>query len=189
MTENKEQKREDMIGGDEIAVVPANEEIADTLLPKKEEEDELIVKFRKPYKFEDDTFTELDLHGLEDLTGRTLTAIEKAFNKTGVSSFVPESTTTYAKIVATKVTGLPAEFFEDLPGRRDPEDQKRRCGFFVQRRVRHDSGADIQKTAVHLAMATNTGIDFFTDLPLDEYIDIAKEVSEIGKENKLRTGA
>ena len=115
MTENKEQKREDMIGGDEIAVVPANEEIADTLLPKKEEEDELIVKFRKPYKFEDDTFTELDLHGLEDLTGRTLTAIEKAFNKTGVSSFVPESTTTYAKIVATKVTGLPAEFFEDLP--------------------------------------------------------------------------
>ena len=39
MTENKEQKREDMIGGDEIAVVPANEEIADTLLPKKEEED------------------------------------------------------------------------------------------------------------------------------------------------------
>ena len=70
MTENKEQKREDMIGGDEIAVVPANEEIADTLLPKKEEEDELIVKFRKPYKFEDDTFTELDLHGLEDLTGR-----------------------------------------------------------------------------------------------------------------------
>ena len=109
MTENKEQKREDMIGGDEIAVVPANEEIADTLLPKKEEEDELI------YKFEDDTFTELDLHGLEDLTGRTLTAIEKAFNKTGVSSFVPESTTTYAKIVATKVTGLPAEFFEDLP--------------------------------------------------------------------------
>lgn len=97
MTENKEQKREDMIGGDEIAVVPANEEIADTLLPKKEEEDELIVKFRKPYKFEDDTFTELDLHGLEDLTGRTLTAIEKAFHKTGVSSFVPESTTTYAE--------------------------------------------------------------------------------------------
>lgn len=38
-------------------------------------------------------------------------------------------------------------------------------------------------------MTTNTGIDFFTDLPLDEYIDIAKEVSEIGKENKLRTGA
>ena len=185
MTENKEQKREDMIGGDEIAVVPANEEIADTLLPKKEEEDELIVKFRKPYKFEDDTFTELDLHGLEDLTGRTLTAIEKAFNKTGVSSFVPESTTTYAKIVATKVTGLPAEFFEDLPAAEIQKIKNAVVGFLYK----DESGADIQKTAVHLAMATNTGIDFFTDLPLDEYIDIAKEVSEIGKENKLRTGA
>lgn len=38
-------------------------------------------------------------------------------------------------------------------------------------------------------MATNTGIDFFVDLPIDDYIDIAKEVSEIGKQNKLRTGA
>lgn len=38
-------------------------------------------------------------------------------------------------------------------------------------------------------MATNTGIDFFVDLPIGEYIDIAKEVSEIGKQNKVRTGA
>lgn len=87
-----------------------------SLLPAKEgAEDELVIKFRKPYEFDGESFTELDLHGLEDLRGRDLTAIEKAFNKTGVSSFVPESTTTYAKIVATKVTGLPAEFFEDLP--------------------------------------------------------------------------
>ncbi len=85
------------------------------LLPKKEGQDELVVKFRRPFTFEDETFTELNLRGLEDLRGRDLTAIEKAFNKTGVSSFVPESTTTYAKIVATKVTGLPAEFFEELP--------------------------------------------------------------------------
>lgn len=37
-------------------------------------------------------------------------------------------------------------------------------------------------------MATNTGMDFFTDLPIGDYIDIAKEVSEIGKQDKLRTG-
>lgn len=86
------------------------------LLPKKEgKEDELIITFRKPFEFDGEIFRELDLHGMEDLRGRDLTAIEKAFNKTGVSSFVPESTTTYAKIVATKVSGLPAEFFEELP--------------------------------------------------------------------------
>ncbi len=99
----------------EIPVAPTQEGKT-SLLPKKEgQEDELIITFRKPFDFEGETFRELDLHGLEDLRGRDLTAIEKAFNKTGVSSFVPESTTTYAKIVATKVTGLPAEFFEDLP--------------------------------------------------------------------------
>ena len=100
----------------EIPVAQPPQDGKTSLLPKKEgADDELIIKFRKPFNFEGETFQELDLHGLEDLRGRDLTAIEKAFNKTGVSSFVPESTTTYAKIVATKVTGLPAEFFEDLP--------------------------------------------------------------------------
>ncbi len=100
----------------EIPVAAPAAQGKETLLPKKGgSEDELVIKYRKPFQFEGETFTELDLHGMEDLRGRDLTAIEKAFNKTGVSSFVPESTTTYAKIVATKVTGLPAEFFEELP--------------------------------------------------------------------------
>ena len=38
-------------------------------------------------------------------------------------------------------------------------------------------------------MATNTGIDFFTSLPIEDFLDIAKEVAEIGKQNNLRTGA
>ncbi len=114
-----ETSREDFNGGDivsEIPVAAPSISVKEALLPKKEgTEDELVIKYRKPYEFEGEVFTELDLHGLEDLRGRDLTAIEKAFYKTGVSSFVPESTTAYAKIVATKVTGLPAEYFEDLP--------------------------------------------------------------------------
>lgn len=109
-----ETKRDEMIG-DEIPVATASEEAVNSLLPKKEEKDELVVVYRKPFDFEGEIHNELDLHGLEDLRGRDLTAIEKSFNKTGVSSFVPESTTTFAKIVATRVTGLPAEYFEDLP--------------------------------------------------------------------------
>lgn len=116
---NGEEMAAENTGGNtvpEIPVAQPPQEGKTSLLPKKEgQEDELIITFRKPFDFEGETFLELDLHGLEDLRGRDLTAIEKAFNKTGVSSFVPESTTTYAKIVATKVTGLPAEFFEDLP--------------------------------------------------------------------------
>ena len=121
MKDNYEaESREDLTNGaadTEIPVAASSDEVAQSLLPEKgnADEDELIVKFRKPYNFEGEIFKELDLRGLENIRGRDLTAIEKAFNKTGISSFVPESTTTYAKIVATKATGLPAEFFEDLP--------------------------------------------------------------------------
>ena len=110
-----ETAREDVNIGAEIPVVAVPDEVVNSLLPKKEEKDEFIIKYRKPYNFEGETYTELDLHGLEDLRGRDLTAIEKSFNKTGVSSFVPETTTTFAKIVATRVTGYPAEYFEELP--------------------------------------------------------------------------
>ena len=111
MSDYQEMNREDFNGADgenqgqgmnnqEIPVAQTPDAPGNSLLPAKEgADDELIIKFRKPYEFDGETFTELDLHGLEDLRGRDLTAIEKAFNK----------------IVATKVTGLPAEFFEDLP--------------------------------------------------------------------------
>ena len=114
-TKNTETKRDEMIGEEVIPVATSDEEATSSLLPKKEETDELVITYRKPFNFEGEVHKELDLHGLEDLKGRDLTAIEKAFNKTGVSSVMPETTTTYAKIVATKVTGLPAEYFEDLP--------------------------------------------------------------------------
>lgn len=126
-----ENKRGDMVP--EIPVAAPAAARKETLLPQKEgAEDELIIKYRKPFEFEGETFTELDLHGLEDLRGRDLTAIEKAFNKTGVSSFVPESTTTYAKIVATKVTGLPAEYFEDLPVSEIEKIKNAVVGFFYK---------------------------------------------------------
>lgn len=36
-------------------------------------------------------------------------------------------------------------------------------------------------------MVTSTGIDFFTDLPIEDFLDVAKEVAEIGKQNNIRT--
>lgn len=123
--------REDVTADIPVANVPEGAENA--LLPKKEsEDDDLIVKFRKPFDFEGKIYEKLDLHALEDIRGRDLTAIEKAFNKTGISSFMPETTTTYAKIVATKVTGLPAEFFEDLPAYEIEKIKNVVTGFFYK---------------------------------------------------------
>ncbi|MDD3662293.1 MAG: hypothetical protein PHT84_00300 [Candidatus Pacebacteria bacterium] len=131
-TKNTETKREEMIGEEIIPVATPAEEATTSLLPKKEENDELVIVYRKPFEFEGEVHKELDLHGLEDLRGRDLTAIEKAFNKTGVSSVMPETTTTYAKIVATKVTGFPAEYFEDLPVSEIEKIKNAVVGFFYK---------------------------------------------------------
>ncbi len=80
-----------------------------------DEEVDMYVKFSKPYVFEDDTYEGLDMSCLENLTTDDLTEIEKKFYKQGVASFNPENTATYAKIVAWKATGLPIEFFNQLP--------------------------------------------------------------------------
>ena len=116
----KETNREDFVPGDEIPVAHVSDEEANKLIPAELVEDEdnfLKITFSKPYNFEGEIFNGIDLSGLEDIKGRQLTAIEKAFGKAGVVSSMPETTSTYAKIAASAATGLPAEFFEDLPGK------------------------------------------------------------------------
>ena len=116
----KETHREDFVPGDEIPVAQVSDEEANKLIPAELVEDEdnfLKITFSKPYNFEGEIFNGIDLSGLEDIKGRQLTAIEKAFGKAGVVSSMPETTSTYAKIAASAATGLPAEFFEDLPGK------------------------------------------------------------------------
>lgn len=121
MVSYEETAREDFPSGNmEIPVAQVTEEESDRLLPADvtaEEENYLVIVFGRPYNFEGEIFKQIDLSGLEDINGRQLTAIEKAFGKAGVISSMPETTSTYAKIAAAAATGLPAEFFEDLPGK------------------------------------------------------------------------
>lgn len=76
---------------------------------------DMYVKFSKPYRFEDETYEGIDMSCLDNLNSHDLVDIEKKFYKQGVASFNPENTATYAKIVAQRATGLPIEFFEQLP--------------------------------------------------------------------------
>lgn len=115
-----DKSHEEMIEEIPVATPTPDEEVA-KLLPAADNEDDdenyLIVKFNKPYDFEGQRYDGVDLSGLEDIKGRELTALEKAFGKAGIVTTMPETTATYAKLAATKATGLPAEFFEDLPGK------------------------------------------------------------------------
>ena len=91
---------------------------------------DMYVKFSKPYVFEDDTYEGLDMSCLENLTTDDLTEIEKKFYKQGIASFNPENTAVYAKIVAWKATGLPIEFFNQLPVRDMLKIKSRVVNFF-----------------------------------------------------------
>ncbi|MCM1187648.1 MAG: phage tail assembly protein [Lachnospira sp.] len=108
-------------GGEEKKVIPMEQpegkgsKAAEESGEEADDEVDMYVKFSKPYVFEDDTYNGLDMSCLENLTTDDLTEIEKKFYKQGIASFNPENTATYAKIVAWKATGLPIEFFNQLP--------------------------------------------------------------------------
>ncbi len=91
---------------------------------------DMYVKFSKPYVFEDDTYKGIDMSCLEKLNTNDLVEIEKKFYKQGVTSFNPENTATYAKIVAWKATGLPIEFFDSLPVKEMLKIKSRVVNFF-----------------------------------------------------------
>lgn len=83
---------------------------------KTAKQEEYLIKFKKPYSFDGKEYAEVDLSGLENLSTKDLVAADKTFIASGQSAVVAELSVGYSCIIASKVTGKPIEFFEDLPG-------------------------------------------------------------------------
>ena len=79
------------------------------------EEESLVLKFRKPYKFEGVEYTEVDLSAMEDMTAADLCAVGKIMNKLGIVNPVAEMAVDYAIYMAARASGKPVEFFQGLP--------------------------------------------------------------------------
>ena len=74
------------------------------------EEESLILKFKKPYKFEGREYTEVDLSAMEDMTAADLCAVAKLSGRdTGITP-IPEMTIPYAIHMAARASKLPVEF-------------------------------------------------------------------------------
>lgn len=76
-----------------------------------------VVELGKPYLFEGQEYTEIDLGGLERLTVRDLVRVQlRLFEQQEMASmFICETTTAFAREVAAAASGLPVEFFKYLP--------------------------------------------------------------------------
>lgn len=83
--------------------------------PEPEEENKYVIKFRKPFVWEDNTYTEIDMSGLEDLSAKDMIAAQRTMEKSGSINVLPEMSLEYACIFASKATKMPVEFFQALP--------------------------------------------------------------------------
>lgn len=82
-----------------------------------EVENDYILRFGKPYTFEDEAYTEIDLSGIEDITASDMIAAQKVISKGGTVELLPEMSLQYACIIASRVTKRPIEFFTGLPAK------------------------------------------------------------------------
>ena len=101
--------------------VPAGEtwEDAENTGEEQSGENDLILKFRKPYLFEGQEYTELDLSGLETVNGAMLSSVGRAVAKRspGLNAASVEMTLDYAKMLAQRITQKPVEFFDRMPAK------------------------------------------------------------------------
>lgn len=86
-----------------------------TVAQEQEEENKYLIKFRKPFLFEDEFYTEIDLSGLEDLSARDMIQAQRTMERSGSINVLPEMSLEYACIFASKATKMPVEFFQALP--------------------------------------------------------------------------
>ncbi len=89
-------------------------------MDKKKEtapKNEYLLRFSKPYHFEDEIFAEIDLSSIENITASDMIAAQKMMSKGGAVEALPEMSMQYACYIASRVTDKPVEFFIGLPAR------------------------------------------------------------------------
>ena len=87
------------------------------LKAEQPKENAYILVFGKPYIFEEETYTEVDLSGLENITAANMIIAQKAMAQGGTVDMLPEMSVQYACLIATQISSQPMEFFTGLPAK------------------------------------------------------------------------
>lgn len=73
-------------------------------------------EFKKPYEFEDVTYTEIE-YDLESLTGRDISDAKRQYVAAGNFSPLPTTDADFCVYILAKVMRKPIEFFTEMPAR------------------------------------------------------------------------
>lgn len=85
------------------------------LQEQEAEENKYVIEFKKSFVWEDETYTKIDLSGVEDLSAKDMIQAQRVMEKSGSINVLPEMSLEYACIFAAKATKMPVEFFQALP--------------------------------------------------------------------------
>nr|DAF27399.1 MAG TPA: tail assembly chaperone protein [Caudoviricetes sp.] len=92
--------------------------------------DMYTLSFKKPYLFEGQEYSLVNLSGLKDITARDMIEGQKHLAKSGEFTATPELSLEYICFIAARVSGLPIEFFKGLPARYALALKNKIMGFF-----------------------------------------------------------
>lgn len=97
------------------AAVSSDDDVEEIIITPEEEKVDNVIKLSKKYKFEGKIIEEIDLSGIENVSGETAQRIAELYRKnTKNVSATPEFTPEYAMATASIITGLPVEFFKHI---------------------------------------------------------------------------
>ena len=94
------------------------------------EEESMVIVFKKPYVFERVEYKEIDLSCMEDLQASDMIAVNKLMKRTSAGiDVMPEMSLEYACNIAAKATQNPREFFLQRPPREAMRVKNKVLGF------------------------------------------------------------
>lgn len=79
------------------------------------QEDAYLIVFKKPFIFEGETYSCIDLSGLESLSAADMIAVNKTMERSGTVNVLPEMSLEYACLISARASEMPVEFFKALP--------------------------------------------------------------------------
>lgn len=97
------------MGKEDITVVEQEEVLSGTV------EDFMVIKLKTPIMFEGNRYDKIDLNGLENIKAADMVTINRRMTRTGNIDTSPEASLEFALNMANLATGIPLEFFEQLP--------------------------------------------------------------------------
>ncbi len=88
--------------------------ITESVLTSDENENN-VIKLKKPIDYEGERYDSIDLSGLHEIKASDMVAINRRLTRSGNVDASQELSLEYALNMANIATGIPLEFFEDLP--------------------------------------------------------------------------